>query len=197
MRKWYSAGVTNYLNIESLKKICDIENIPLKVTPSINCEQTMQYMQNANAEVGISLGNGYISSKVFNIPKMGMINIHDEQLPAYQNAQSIIWQIYNGSNITGYTIHKIDNRIDTGDIIHQENINIDFRNSIADTVAYNYSKLWQKSASGLLKVLENFDHYFKNAKPQQHIKSYTTPNLWQYFKIVKQYHKLKSNQTTS
>jgi len=192
IRKYFTTGLNKYLKIESIEKICSENTIPFKTTPTINCAETITIFEEANAEVGLSLGNGYIGSKVFCLPKFGMINIHHEELPAYQNAQSIIWQIYNGSRNTGYTIHKIDKEIDQGEILFQESIPIDFRETLGETISFNYAKLWGKSAVGLVKVLEDFHNSFDNSKPQGKGTSYTTPSLWSYMKMEREFKRLKS-----
>lgn len=191
MRKWYSQGISEYLNVQSLENLCDLHNIPLSVTPTINCSQTVDYFKNANADLGLSLGNGYIGRKVFSIPKFGMINIHHEELPSFQNAQSIIWQIYNNSKNTGYTIHKIDKHIDAGEILYKEVVPIIFKKDLKNTVSFNYAALWKKSSEGLVKVLENFESYFENSISQGHGNTYTTPSLRQYLIILKNFKKMK------
>lgn len=191
MRKWYSTGASGYLNNKSIKNICDLQGIPFHITSSINCLQTIEYFEKARADIGLSLGNGYIGRKVFSIPKFGMINIHHEELPAYQNAQSILWQLYNNSSNTGYTIHKIDQHIDTGEILYKEMIAITFKENLENTVSFNYAELLKKSAIGLLKVLEDFDTYYENSTPQGHGGSYTTPSLWQYLRIQRNFRKIK------
>lgn len=193
MRKWYQEEVMKYLSIQNLEKICFENNIQFNTTHSINCEQTKQWMTIANADVGISLGNGYITKSVFCIPKHGMLNIHHEILPAYQNAQSVIWQIFNGSNKTGYTIHKIDRHIDTGEILLQEKVPILFQETLSATVTSTYASVLERSAKGLVKVLASFDLYFKNAYSQGIGHSYTTPTFNQYRKIKQQFYRLKNN----
>jgi len=187
MRKWYSSGIHKYLDVPTIESLCKEHNIPFYVTPTINSSQTIEYFKNANVDIGLSLGNGYIGKKVFSIPKLGMINIHHEELPAYQNAQSIIWQLYNNSSNTGYTIHKIDKHIDTGGILLKEVVPITFKKTLASTVSFNYSVLWKKSSEGLVKVLENFESYFEKSIPQGQGNSYTTPSLKQYLKILRNF----------
>jgi methionyl-tRNA formyltransferase len=193
MRKWYQEDLNKYLSIRNLEKICLENNIQFNRTHAINCAQTKQWMTEAKADIGISLGNGYIAKSVFCIPKHGMINIHHELLPAYQNAQSVIWQIYNGSKETGYTIHKIDRHIDTGEILFQEKVPILFNETLAVTVTSTYASVLEHSAKGLVKVLASFDLYFKNAYSQGIGHSYTTPTLNQYKKIKQQFYRLKNN----
>jgi len=191
MRKWYSSGALKYLANNSIDDLCNAHNIPINITPSINCSQTIEYFEKTNADIGLSLGNGYIGSRIFSIPKWGMINIHHEELPAYQNAQSIIWQLYNNSRNTSYTIHKIDTRIDAGDILFKETIPITFRDDLGDTISFNYAELFKKSAKGLVKVLNNLEAYFEESIPQAQGKSYTTPSLWQYLVIKKNFKTIK------
>jgi len=192
MRKWYSEDIKKYCAIENAEEFCASHGIQFRRVPFTNSTDTQKLFKEANVDIGLSLGNGYISSKIFNIPKYGMLNIHHEILPDYQNAQSIIWQLYNGSTETGYTIHQIDKHIDTGNILLQQKLNIVFRNTLADTVAYNYAKLYDASAVGLVTLLENFDQYFFAASPQTKGNTYTTPSFWQFRKITKQFIKLKS-----
>lgn len=194
MRKWYSTCVYKYLDVPTIERLCKEHNIPLRVTPNINSLQTVEYFRNANADIGLSLGNGYIEEKVFSIPKFGMINIHHEELPAYQNAQSIIWQLYNNSPSAGYTIHKIDKHIDTGEILFKEVVPITIKQNLKSTVSFNYSVLWKKSSEGLVKVLENFETYFENSICQGQGKSYTTPSLKQYLRILRNFNKMRKVQ---
>ena len=191
MRKWYNEDIKQYCEIGNAEEFCKHHHIPFKRVSSTNSDDTVALFKEANADIGLSLGNGYISKKVFSIPRYGMLNIHHEILPQYQNAQSIIWQIYNGSVETGYTIHKIDRHIDTGEIILQEKLPIVFRETLEDTVAFNYARLFDASVAGLVKVLQNFEQYFSAAKRQANGTSYTTPSYNQFLKIEKQFKKLK------
>jgi methionyl-tRNA formyltransferase len=194
MRKWYSALTKKYIRIRNLEETCAHYKVPFFTTPTINCEDTAGLLRQASADVGISLGNGYIGKKIFNIPLHGMINIHHEILPDYQNAQSIIWQIYNNSIFTGYTIHKIDSSIDTGDIIFKEQVPIEFKGTLPDTVANTSVKLLQSSARGLIHVLGNFKKLMVCALPQGKGNHYTTPTIWQYIKIEQNFRHLKKGK---
>lgn len=197
MRRWYTKDAAAYREMEPINKVCKTNDIPFHTSPTINCKETILLFQKANADLGLSLGNGYISSSVFEIPKNGMINVHHEELPAYQNAQSIIWQIFNNSRSTGYTIHRIDRGIDTGKIYFQENFQIEYRKTLADTVAYNYSLLWRRSSLGLVKVLENYHYFSTNAIPQKKGRKYTTPSFSQYFRIWRNFIQHKKESFTT
>jgi methionyl-tRNA formyltransferase len=191
MRKWYHEDTDKYLKLQSLEVLCKQNGIPFFTVPTVNSKETIALFNQANADLGISLGNGYITEQVFTIPTYGMLNIHHEVLPAYQNAQSIIWQIYNESVKTGYSIHKIDNKIDTGEIVYQEEVDISFRKTFSDTVAFNYARLFDLSAQGLIVVLRNFRELYSTAKTQGVAARYTTPSVRQYITMYNNYKKIK------
>lgn len=191
IRNWYGKDLDKYCSPVNIELQCNKLNIPFYRTPSINHQKTIELFEKANVELGISLGNGYISKRLFSIPRYGMINLHHELLPDYQNAQSIIWQIYNGSDKTGFTIHKIDDRIDTGAILLKEEIPIIFRTTLADTVTFTMSELLRKSEAGLVMVLENFERYYSESLPQNGGTTYTTPSIWQFLRMKAEFLKLK------
>jgi methionyl-tRNA formyltransferase len=195
MRKWYTVNVRKYVPIKNLELICKENSIPFFVTPTINCDTTFRLFQQAQADVGISLGNGYIGKRIFSTPFSGMINIHHEILPQYQNAQSVIWQIYNCSSFTGYTIHKINEHIDKGEIIFQERVPITFKETLSETVSATSALLLESSAKGLIYLLSNFKGLMDTSISQGTGKHYTTPSIWQYFKIVYNFNRLKKSST--
>lgn len=63
-----------------------------------------------------SYGN-IIPKKIFNIPKLGCINVHFSLLPRWRGASPIQHAILYGDKKTGVTIIKINKYLDEGDII--------------------------------------------------------------------------------
>jgi methionyl-tRNA formyltransferase len=65
-----------------------------------------------------------LPDEVFSIPTMGCINLHGSLLPKYRGAAPINWVLINGENETGLTTFFIRRKVDTGDILLQEKIDI-------------------------------------------------------------------------
>jgi methionyl-tRNA formyltransferase len=191
MRRWYHEDTDRYLPADPVNVTCAKHGIALHHVDAVNSDETRALFRQSGADLGISLGNGYIAKSVFSIPRLGMINIHHELLPEYQNAQSVIWQIYNNSNQTGYTIHRIESKIDAGAILYRQTMPIIFKESLADTVACTYAGLQRASAEGLVHTLRNFEELNKNAMPQGKGNSYTTPSLQQYLRILRNFERMK------
>jgi methionyl-tRNA formyltransferase len=189
MRAWYDPGPQ--LQLEEIGSLASRLGVPFHRTPSLFAPLTVELVRAADADVGLSLGNGFIPERVFSLPRHGMVNVHHELLPEFQGAQSVIWQLYHGSTTTGFTIHRIDNRIDTGDILAREEMPIAFHPALADTVRQNYIALWERSRSTLIEVLQDFDRYTAASRAQGPGRSYTTPSYRQFRQIARRHEQLR------
>lgn len=61
---------------------------------------------------------------VLNIPQHGCINVHASLLPDYRGAAPIAWAIIRGEQKTGITTMLMDEGLDTGDILLQQELEI-------------------------------------------------------------------------
>ncbi len=103
-----------------------------------------------------------------------LYNFHFSLLPKYKGMHTTAWPIINGERYTGVTLHKIDNGIDTGDIISQIKFKINF-NDNAEKVFLNYIKygviLFKRCFKTLLtnkykskkQDIENSSYYSKSS----------------------------------
>ena len=73
--------------------------------------------------------NKYIGSEIINCANYAF-NYHPSLLPNYKGAHAINWQIINGEIKTGVTIHKLSDKIDSGDILLQESFEIKFDDDV-------------------------------------------------------------------
>lgn len=59
---------------------------------------------------------------MLSLPRFGNLNLHGSLLPKYRGAAPIQWAIANGETITGVTTMRIDEGLDTGDVLLQRSI---------------------------------------------------------------------------
>jgi methionyl-tRNA formyltransferase len=59
-----------------------------------------------------------IPGHILPLPRLGFFNFHYALLPAYRGASPIFWQLRNGEQFGGLTIHRMDAGWDTGPIAH-------------------------------------------------------------------------------
>jgi methionyl-tRNA formyltransferase len=65
-----------------------------------------------------------LKKEIFSIPRFGAINLHPSLLPSYRGPNPWFWTYYNMETEGGVTVHFIDEREDTGDIIYQSAFDI-------------------------------------------------------------------------
>lgn len=63
-----------------------------------------------------------IPTWMLELPKYGNINLHASLLPKYRGAAPIQWAIANGESVTGVTTMRINEGLDTGDILLQQEL---------------------------------------------------------------------------
>ena len=76
-------------------------------------------------DLGISVSYGYILRReVLNRFPCGCINLHTSFLPWNRGANPNVWSILDGTP-AGVTLHYIDNGVDTGDIVAQDEVPVE------------------------------------------------------------------------
>lgn len=95
---------------------------PEKIT---NNTEFKNEIKELNPDLVCVVSYGVILPKSFlNIPKLGCINVHPSLLPKYRGSAPIQWAVLNGDDKTGVTIMYLNEQMDAGDIILQEEVKI-------------------------------------------------------------------------
>ena len=94
-----------------------------------------------------------LSKEILDIPKFACINGHASLLPRYRGASPIQSAILNGDKKTGTTSMLMDVGLDTGDILVQNEIDID----IKETSDSLFEKLSYLTADTIYHTIKNFD----------------------------------------
>ena len=94
---------------------------PVKVKEPENIEVLSKHQP----DIIIVAAFGQIVPKsILDMPKYGCINIHASLLPKYRGAAPIQWAVINGEDVTGVTIMRMNEGIDTGDMIAKKTVRL-------------------------------------------------------------------------
>jgi methionyl-tRNA formyltransferase len=107
------------------------------------------------------------------LPKHGNINLHASLLPKYRGAAPIQWAIASGETITGVTSMRIDEGLDTGDILLQQELAI-AENDTSETLA---PKLAEIGAELMVETLQGLRSGTITPRPQDHGQATLAPIL--------------------
>lgn len=104
-----------------------------------------------------------IPKELYSTPKHGGINIHPSLLPRYRGMAPVARAIMNGDLHTGVTLHKLSQKIDSGDMIVQ--LKTDIKPSDDDlSLKLRLACL----ASDMVKeVLNSLEYFLQRTIPQQ------------------------------
>lgn len=120
------------------------ESIATKICDNLNCEVILQpsrsevedyscfvkRVQGLNADLAVCFSYDMILKKevLQSFPK-GIFNIHGALLPKYRGGNVLNWVIINGEKETGVTLHLMQETVDSGPIVLQKKVNIEFEDT--------------------------------------------------------------------
>jgi methionyl-tRNA formyltransferase len=94
-----------------------------------------------------------IPTWMLHLPKYGNINLHASLLPKYRGAAPIQWAIATGETVSGVTTMRIDEGLDTGDILLQKEIAI-FDDDTSETLAPKLAAIGAELMADTLRGLQ-------------------------------------------
>lgn len=102
------------------------KNIPFFKVADFHDAETIDLIKSLNADLGILYGTNIIKETVFSIPRLGSINLHQGLAPIYRGGPTVFWELFNGEKAIGITIHFVAAKVDTGDIILQKTVPLEY-----------------------------------------------------------------------
>jgi len=146
----------------------------IKIYQPINIQDLLFFKELSDLKPDIIVVVAYgriLPLQVLNQPSHGCINVHASLLPKYRGAAPIQWAIIKGEKKTGITTMLMDEGLDTGGILLQEETEI-IDEDTAETLSKRLSEM---GASLLIKTVEGIKKGSLNPIPQRGTPSYAPP----------------------
>ena len=125
---------------------------PEKIT---NNNEFKDLIRSLNPDIACVVAYGKILPKSFlKIPRLGCINVHGSLLPKYRGAAPIQWAVLNGDKTTGITTMYMDEKMDTGDMILKQEVEI----SDDETTGELWDRLKVIGADLLVETLKQIEN---------------------------------------
>ncbi len=109
-----------------VKKIALDQNIPVYQPEKIRKDaRALEKIKKIQPDLNVVVAYGQIiPSSIIYLPKYNSINVHFSLLPKYRGASPVRWAILKGERKTGITIFELNEKMDEGDILTQEEFEI-------------------------------------------------------------------------
>ena len=133
-----------------VKIYAEKNNIKILQPDNLNDKEFINKIKEINPDIIIVVAFRKLPAEIFSIPKYGTINLHASLLPNYRGAAPINWCLINNETKTGVTTFFINEKIDQGDILLKEEVNI----SDKDNFGSLYIKLSSVGSRLLIKTIK-------------------------------------------
>lgn len=157
------AGRGNKLSAPPVKEKAIELGIPVFQPEKVRTQEALEIFRSHQADVAVVVAYGRILPAGFlsAYPK-GAVNVHFSLLSKLRGAAPVNWAIANGDRTTGITTMKMDEGLDTGDILLQQETPIEEN----ETSIGLMERLAKMGAELLAETLDRFDEI--TPQPQDH-----------------------------
>ena len=144
------AGRGRKVMYSDVKTFAVENNIPILQPEKLKSEEFLNSLREINADLFIVVAFRMLPKIVWSMPTLGTFNLHASLLPNYRGAAPINHAIINGETKTGVTSFFINEDIDTGKIIMQEECEILPTDNVGDL----HDKLMNLGSELILKTVD-------------------------------------------
>ena len=168
------------MNYSTIKKIFKKYNYNVIYETNINKRKLANFIKKRNYSFIINTANQIYNFELYSNYKKKIINIHLSLLPKYAGIWTIFQQLSNNESNTGISIHKINDNIDSGELIIRQKILLNKKLSLFENQIKCYENIPE-----LLKLC--CDNNFKSQKKiiPKKIFSYPNDHDWINFRRLK------------
>lgn len=147
-----ASGRGQKINQSPVKVFATENNLPVFQPEKLRNPEFLEDLRKLDADVFVVVAFRMMPKVLFEMPKMGTFNLHASLLPDYRGAAPINYAVINGEEKTGATTFFINEKIDEGNILLQEELTIlpdENAGSLHDRLMEMGAKLVVKTLNGL------------------------------------------------
>ena len=101
-------------NLDQLSKI---HGFQIFEVGNLNGPAAVERLRSLGADLGVVLGTRVLKRQIFEVPRLGCVNLHKGKVPEYRGMPPGFWELYDGAATVGVTVHFVDDGLDTGDVL--------------------------------------------------------------------------------
>jgi methionyl-tRNA formyltransferase len=170
-----AAGRGMQMQAPPVKQAAVAHNIPVvqpeKIKTNADFRQLLESIQ-PDAVLVVAYGR-IIPRWMLDLPPLGNINLHGSLLPKYRGAAPVQWAVANGETVTGVTTMRIDEGLDTGDMLLAHAIPI----AANETAPEVFRALSDVGARLMVQTLHRLAAGTLDPRPQDHSLATLAPIL--------------------
>lgn len=144
------AGRGMQMTASAVKKFAAEKGLKILQPEKLKNPDFLEELKSLAADLQIVVAFRMLPEVVWNMPPMGTVNLHGSLLPQYRGAAPINWAVINGETETGVTTFKLQQDIDTGNILLQDRFPI----GPAETAGEVHDRMKEIGARLLVRTID-------------------------------------------
>lgn len=156
-----AAGRGQQIQESAVKKFAAERGLKILQPEKLKDADFLNELKSLNADLQFVVAFRMLPEAVWNMPELGTFNLHASLLPKFRGAAPINWAIINGEKETGITTFKLQQEIDTGNILLQEKVTIGENMNAGEL----HDELMVRGAALVLKTAQMIREYSANNIP--------------------------------
>ncbi len=144
------AGRGLQLSVSAVKKYALENGLKILQPEKLKNPLFLEELRALQADLQVVVAFRMLPELVWNMPPMGTVNLHGSLLPQYRGAAPINWAVINGEKETGVTTFKLQQDIDTGNILLQDRFPIGDQDTAGDV----HDRMKEIGARLLVRTIE-------------------------------------------
>lgn len=146
-----------------LTPLCEEHGIPYLLTQDVNSCRALEWIGSLRPDYIFCLGwSSLLKRKLLDMPERGVVGFHPAALPHNRGRHPIVWALALGLEQTASTFFFMDEGADTGDILDQSFIQIDY----SDDAGSLYKKVTETAVEQLRRFLPKLEDGQLQSTPQ-------------------------------
>lgn len=130
------------------------------ITYDLNSTETIEHINRYSPKIVLLCScSQIIKTHFIQQVKSRILNVHDSLLPAHKGPSPSFWVLYNKEKVSGFTIHEVQEEIDSGRIVYQEKMLIESKIQEEELIKQIYSLCATKIDSILMNVSDGFEEF--------------------------------------
>ena len=127
--------------------------------------ECVEYLKSFHPDLIVVVAFGQILPKeILDMPKYCCVNVHASLLPRYRGAAPIQWAVINGETVSGVTTMRMDEGLDTGDMILKTEVVL----NEDETGGSLFERLSHAGAQLCVKTVKEIEQGTAKYTPQDH-----------------------------
>jgi folate-dependent phosphoribosylglycinamide formyltransferase PurN len=146
----------------SFPELCRQHHVNIVTVESANAQEAINYVLSHRIDLLVNINTEILQEPIIRAPRIGILNPHMAFLPTFRGVDVLEWSLFHHHKV-GVTVHFIDPGIDTGDILHFEEVFLERDDDLRSL----RGKSFVAAINALLTVIDQF--MTDNVRPRRQL----------------------------